>query len=123
MALGIEIIEEKENDLINRLEIKFKLENQGKSSPNRMDLKKEIAAQKTVEEKLTIIRKVETHFGTSLITGLAHIYEDEETLKFYEPFHIRVRNIENENREKIYSAKKKGESYKHLFNSSTNKKG
>ncbi len=107
MVLGIEIIEEKKNELVNRLELKFKLDNKGKRTPNRIDFKKEIAAQKTVDENLTIIRNIKTHFGTSSISGLAHIYEDIETLKFFEPFHIRVRNIEKEKREAVYSAKKK----------------
>jgi len=115
MVLGIEIIEEKKNEIVNRLELKFKLDNKGKGSPNRIDIKKEIAAQKTADENLTIIRNIKTHFGTSSISGLAHIYEDIETLKFFEPFHIRVRNIEKEKRKAIYSAKRKSEPYKHLF--------
>lgn len=122
MVLGIEIIEEKKNELVNRLELKFKLDNKGKGTPNRIDFKKEIAAQKTVDENLTIIRNIKTHFGTSSISGLAHIYEDIETLKFFEPFHIRVRNIEKEKREAVYSAKKKGELYKNLFDSTSVKK-
>ena len=123
MVLGIEIIEEKKNELVNRLELKFKLDTKGKGTPNRMDFKKEIAAQKTVDENLTIIRNIKTHFGTSSVSGLAHIYEDKETLSFFEPFHIRVRNIEKEKREPIYSAKRKGEPYKNLFNSTkANKK-
>jgi len=122
MPLGIEIYEEKENKLVNRFEIKFKLNNKGKGTPNRMDFKKEIAAQKTVDEDLTIIRKLKTQFGTPLITGLAHIYKDKETLKFFEPFHIRVRNVEMEKREAIHSAKKKGKPYKQLFESIPTKK-
>jgi len=122
MVLGIEIIEEKKNELVNRLELKFKLDNKGKGTPNRIDFKKEIAAQKTVDENLTIIRNIKTHFGTSSLSGLAHIYEDIETLKFFEPFYIRVRNIEKEKREAVYSAKKKGEPYKNLFDSTSVKK-
>jgi ribosomal protein S24E len=116
MALGIEIIEEKKNVLVNRLEITFKLENKGNGTPNRIDIKKEVAALKTSDEKLTIVRDIETRFGTTSIFGLVHIYEDEETLKFYEPFHIRVRNQPKEKREEIHSARNKGEPYEHLFN-------
>jgi len=117
MVLGIEIIEEKKNELVNRLELKFKLDNKGKGTPNRIDFKKEIAAQKTVDENLTIIRNIKTHFGTSSISGLIHIYEDIETLKFFEPFHIRVRNIEKKKREAVYSAKKKVSHTNIYFNS------
>lgn len=122
MALGIEIVEEEKNILVNRQEITFKLENKGKGTPNRIDIKKEIAALKTADEKLTIIREITTHFGSSSIIGLVHIYEDEETLKFYEPLHIRVRNLEKDLREPILTAKKKGEPYNQLFNAVSGKK-
>ena len=115
MSFNIEIIEEEKNQLINRTEIKFRIDHFGKGTPNRLDVKKKIAAMKNVNEKLTIIRKLRTKFGSAYSTGKVYIYGDFKDLEFYEPFHIQVRNLDAEKRTEIYRLKKRKEPYKHLF--------
>ena len=116
MSFNIEIIEESKNPLISRTEIKFRLDHFGAGTPNRMDVKKKIAAMKNANEKFTIIRKLQTHFGDSYDIGTAYIYENADELQFYEPFHIQVRNLPKETRSEIYKLKKRKESYNHLLN-------
>jgi len=116
MSLNIEIVEEKKNPLINRKEITFKIDHFGKGTPNRMDVKIKLSAMLGSKEKLTIIKKLKTHFGTADLFGVVYIYENTEDLKYYEPFHIQVRNLPKEERSEIIKAKKKKEPYKHLFN-------
>lgn len=116
MSFNIEILEENKNPLISRTEIKFRLVHFGAGTPNRLDVKKKIAAMKNANEKLTIIRKLRTHFGDSYDLGTANIYETADELLFYEPFHIQVRNLPKETRTEIYRLKKRKESYNHLLN-------
>ena len=116
MSFNIEIIEESKNPLISRTEIKFRVDHYGAGTPNRLEVKKKIAAMKNSNEKLTIIRKIHTHFGDSYDIGTANIYEASDDLQFFEPFHIKVRNLPKETRAEIYKLKKRNEPYKHLFN-------
>ena len=115
MSFTIEILEEKKNSLIARNEIKFRIEHFNESTPNRLEIKKKIAALKNSNEKFTIVRKIQTHFGGAYDVGLANIYEDAKELQFYEPFHIQVRNLPKDTRSEIYKLKKRKESYSHLF--------
>ena len=115
MSFDIEILEEKKNPLIDRTEIKFRIEHFGSGTPNRMEVKKKIAALKNAKENLTIIRNIKTHFGSSHDIGQVNIYENAKELQYFEPFHIQVRNLPQEKRTEIYQLKAKKEPFKHLF--------
>ena len=115
MSLNIEIVEEKKNLLIDRTELIFRIDHFGTGSPNRLEVKKKISAIKGSNEKLTIIKNLKTHFGASHTIGKAYIYENSKDLVHYEPFHIKVRNLEKDKRTEIYQLKKRKEPYKHLF--------
>jgi small subunit ribosomal protein S24e len=115
MTFEIEILDEKKNPLIDRNEIEFKIDHFGEGTPNRLDIKNKLAAMQGADSKLTIIRKLKTHYGGSYLIGKAMIYEDGKDLKLFEPFHIKVRNLEQEKRSEIYKLKRKKEPYNHLF--------
>ncbi|MEE9377644.1 MAG: 30S ribosomal protein S24e [Candidatus Lokiarchaeia archaeon] len=115
MSLNIEITEEKKNPLIERTELTFRIDHFGKGTPNRLDVKKKVAALQGSDEKLTIIKKLYTRFGASHSIGKAYIYNDAKELQYFEPFHIQVRNLEKDKRAEIYQLKKRRESVKHLF--------
>lgn len=115
MSFTIEITEEKKNPLIDRLELKFRVDHFGAGTPNRLEIKKKIAAMQGSNEKLTIISNLNTHFGSSYAIGKAHVYDNLNDLQYFEPFHIQVRNLEKEKRTEIYKLKKRKEPYKHLF--------
>ena len=113
--LDIEIIEENKNPLIDRIELQIKIDHFGEGTPNRLEIKKKIAAMKNSDEKLTIIRNIKTLYGGSYAIGKINVYENSKDLQYFEPFHIQVRNLEKDKRTEIYKLKKKKESYKHLF--------
>jgi ribosomal protein S24E len=115
MSFKVELLEEKKNDLINRTEIRFRIDHFGKGTPNRLEVKKKVAAMKNANERLTIIRNMHSRFGSAYTMGKVIIYEDPKDLQFYEPFHIQVRNLEPEKRTEIYRLKKRKESFKHLL--------
>jgi small subunit ribosomal protein S24e len=113
--MEIEILEEKQNPLIDRTEVKFRLQHFGESTPNRLEVKKKIAAMQGSDEKLTIIRKIKSFFGSTESIGSAYVYGNAEDLQFYEPFHIQVRNLPSDKRKEVYSLKKKRQPYKQVF--------
>ncbi|TFG26631.1 MAG: 30S ribosomal protein S24e [Promethearchaeota archaeon] len=116
MSFDIEILEEKKNSLIDRVELKVKIIHFGNGTPNRMEIKKKIAAMKGSDENLTIIKKINTYFGSTEDIGKIYIYDNKNDIELFEPFHIRVRNLPKEKRTEIYNLKRKKEPYKHLFN-------
>ena len=115
MSLNIEVVEEKKNPLIDRTELTIRIDHFGAGTPNRLEVKKKLAAMQGSDEKLTIIRNLETHFGASHTIGTAYIYENSKGLQYYEPFHIQARNLDKEKRTEIYQLKKRKEPHKHLF--------
>ncbi len=115
MSLQIEITEEKKNPLIDRTELTFRVDHFGAGTPNRLDLKKKIASMQNSDEKLTIIRNLQSHFGASYTIGKVHIYNNAKKLQYFESFHIQVRNLEKDKRAEIYQLKKRSEPFKHLF--------
>jgi small subunit ribosomal protein S24e len=115
MSFDLNITEEMKNPLIDRIELKFRIDHFGASTPNRLEVKKKIAALKGSDEKLTIIKELKTHFGSSYTLGKVYIYENTKDLRFFEPFHIQVRNLDQEKRTQIYQLKRRKEPYKHLF--------
>ena len=110
MSFKINIIESKQNPLINRREVHFKVEHQG-GTPNRLELKKKIAALETADENLTFIKKIKTSFGNRYADCQANIYEDTETANKFEPKYMVIRNMpkdqRSEERKKIREAKRK----------------
>ncbi len=121
MSFEIEITSEKKHPLIDRTEYGFKIGYFGKGTPNRLEVKKKIVALKNLDEKLTIIKNIETHFGGTDAIGSIYSYGSQKELEFFEPFHIRVRNLSLEKRSEIIQLRKKKEPYKHLFIQEYNK--
>ena len=88
----MEIVERMENKLLNRVEIKFSWRHSGKATPSRREV---MDLVKTLEPKSNpdyiIIKDCNTRFGQPLTTGLAYIYDNEESMKV-EPKYIHQRH-------------------------------
>ncbi len=115
MSFEIEILEEKKNPLIDRTEVKFRVNHFGMGTPNRMEIRSKLASMLQTNEKYTIIQKIKGHFGDAYSLGIVHAYKNKEDLDFYVPFHIQARNIPKEKREEIIKLRKRKEPYKQLF--------
>ena len=88
----MEIVERMENKLLNRVEIKFSWRHSGKATPSRKEV---MDLVKTLEPKTNpddiVIKDCNTRFGQPLTTGLAYIYDNEESMKV-EPKYIHQRH-------------------------------
>ena len=77
----MEILERKDNPLLNRVEIKFVWNHPGEGTPTRKDMV--IAAAKSepnADKNLTYIKDVRTVFGKGRTEGYALIYADKLSL-------------------------------------------
>ena len=91
--MEVKIILTKKNSLLKRKEVDFRVEQGPKGkTPERLEVKKAIAAELKIKEDLVFIKKMKTMTGTTTAVGVANAYETGEQAKFIEPEYIRKRN-------------------------------
>ena len=87
-----EVVEEKYNPLIKRLELLIKLSHIGKGTPSRGVVRKAIAQAYNVDINRVYIRKIESEYGWGVTRVEVHIYDSPERAKMFEPEYIIKRN-------------------------------
>jgi small subunit ribosomal protein S24e len=91
--MEVKIVSTKENPLLKRKEVGFRIEQDPKGkTPARLEVKKELAAKLKVKEEMVFVKKMRTLTGTHIAVGVANAYEAVEQAKFIEPEYIRKRN-------------------------------
>ena len=92
--MELQIVSTKENPLLKRKELKFKIEHGPKSkTPGRLEVKKALAAELKIGDELVFVREMRTKTGTSTTVGSANAYETAAQAKLVEPDYIVKRNI------------------------------
>ena len=91
--MEVKIVSTKKNSLLKRKEVDFMVEQGPKGkTPERLEVKKAIAAELKMNEDLVFVKKMKTMTGTNTAVGVANAYETVEQAKFIEPEYIRKRN-------------------------------
>lgn len=80
---NFKILEEKENKLFNRKEIKFNIE--AEITPNHVEVEKFISEKFSVQSEVIKIRGIHGRFGSKIFTITANIYESIENKEDVEP--------------------------------------
>jgi small subunit ribosomal protein S24e len=98
-----EIVNRKENPMLKRVEIQFKIVHHGESTPPRDTIKEEIAKLAKAPKDRVIIDHVTSQFGKPHSLGYAKIYDSKEDALEFERKHILGRNklIELEEKKKV----------------------
>lgn len=89
--MDIQVIVEKNNPLLNRREVVFKVIHDS-ATPSRKSIVERIAATMNSKKGLVIVDSLRTEFGKRETIGYAKIYENEERAKQLERPHIMERN-------------------------------
>lgn len=91
--MEVKIISTKENPLLKRKKVDFRIEQDPKGkTPARLEVKKALATKLKINEEMVFIKKMRTLTGTNTAVGIANVYETVEQAKFVEPEYIRKRN-------------------------------
>ena len=90
--MELEIIEKRENPLLNRTEIKFRVKHQGEKTPERELVKNDLAEMLKVNKSLIIIDYIRPGFGMAISSGYAKVYKSMEDARRVEPSYILKRN-------------------------------
>jgi small subunit ribosomal protein S24e len=91
MKLDIQVIDEKNNPILNRREIVFKVIHD-ESTPTRKSVVEKLAATQNSKVGLVYVDSLKTEFGKRETVGYAKIYETAERAKQIERAHIIERN-------------------------------
>jgi len=89
--MEIKITEKKENALLNRTEIYAEIDNSGKPTPTRKEIKEKLSALLSANKDLIVIKKLDQSFGP-ITKCFAVIYKSAEDLKKTEPEHLLKRD-------------------------------
>jgi small subunit ribosomal protein S24e len=91
--MEVKIVSAKENPLLKRKELNFRVEHGPKGkTPPRLEVKKALAVELKISEELVFVEKMQTMTGTNIAVGVANAYETAEQAKLVEPEYIIKRN-------------------------------
>jgi small subunit ribosomal protein S24e len=91
--MEVKIVSSKENPLLKRKEVQFKIEHGPQNrTPGRLDVKKALATKLKLGEELVFVKNMRTLTGTGTAMGHANAYETAEQAKLVEPKYIIKRN-------------------------------
>ncbi|MBU7045455.1 MAG: 30S ribosomal protein S24e [Theionarchaea archaeon] len=89
--MEIQILEEKENPLLERKEIQLRVI-QDAGSPKIGDLRKKIAAQLSLDETLFVVQNVYAEYGMNESRCMLKVYNTKERLKAVEAEYVLKKN-------------------------------
>ena len=91
--MKVKIVSTKENPLLKRKEVDFRVEHGPKGkTPSRLDVKRALATELKINEEMIFVKRMRTMTGTNTTAGIANVYETMEQAIFIEPEYIRKRN-------------------------------
>ncbi|HEX55347.1 MAG: 30S ribosomal protein S24e [Candidatus Altiarchaeales archaeon] len=86
--MRIEIIEERDNPLLNRREIKLRIFFE-RETPRFLDVRRKLIEKLKLRDELTIVNSIYTEFGRHSASCYLKVYKDKESMRV-EPEH-RIR--------------------------------
>jgi small subunit ribosomal protein S24e len=90
--MEIEIIEKRENPLLDRTDVRFVAHHAGDKTPTRDQLRKSVASAVGAKAELTIIDSVRSEYGRGASQGFAKVYTSVEKARHHERHYIQKRN-------------------------------
>lgn len=87
----VEIEHEEENELMNRREMRLKVNHDGEATPTRASVTDEVANIANAKKGNIVIAKIDTEFGKEESIVQARVYDDEESLKKYDREYFKER--------------------------------
>ena len=107
--MEIEFTETKDNPLLDRTEIKFKVAHPKEGTVSRDAIREKIASLAHSTKEKVVLDNMKSEFGLGQSRGYAKVYRTVEAAKKHERKHILIRNkiIEKESKKDAAAAQKK----------------
>lgn len=88
--MDIKVKTDNNNKLMQRREIEFYVVSDG-PTPSAKEVAEGLCRLLNLNPEHTVITRIDQRFGVRQLTGYAHYYDDEGSMKKYEPAHILER--------------------------------
>lgn len=92
--MEIEMIEEKENKIFNRKELKFYVNYEGEATPKIIDVKNRLVAQLDSQKDLVVVDTIDPFYGEPRALGYAKVYATKEDVDYIETESVILKNTE-----------------------------
>jgi small subunit ribosomal protein S24e len=92
--MEIDILEKKENKVLDRTEIKFNCLYEGEATPKLLNVKNKLVALLNTNKELIVVDSIQPHFGETKAAGYAKVYDSVDSLKNIETKHVIDKNQE-----------------------------
>ncbi len=102
--MEVEIIEEKKNPLLNRVELKVKVSHNG-ATPRRSEVREKVIALKDASSDRVILEGLYSRFGARESIAYVKIYDSREAMLKVEEEHILRKNFSEEELEALKQGK------------------
>ncbi|MBP1986219.1 30S ribosomal protein S24e [Halolamina salifodinae] len=89
--MEIEIIDEDENPMLHRTDVRFELTHED-ATPSRLQVRDSLAAKLDKGSDEVVVRKLDTKFGMRKTVGDAKVYESADDARDVEQEHMLSRN-------------------------------
>lgn len=93
------ILEDKENKLLNRREIKFEVDYDGEPTPTILSVKHKLVTQLSTKKDLLVVDNIQPKYGEPVGEGYAKVYNNKEALQDIEKPNVLEKNKEPEKEE------------------------
>ncbi len=90
--MEIELLEKKDQPLLLRIDITFKITHPNERTPKRAEVREELANQMNLKKSSIIIDNMKAVFGKPETLGYAKVYKSDKDAKEMERKHILIRN-------------------------------
>ncbi|MDR2623969.1 MAG: 30S ribosomal protein S24e [Methanobrevibacter sp.] len=94
--MEINVIQKKENKVLNRVEVRFDCVYTGEATPKILDVKSKLMVVLDTKKELIVIDSLQPNYGEAKATGYAKVYDSKEDLESIEPKNIIEKNKEPE---------------------------
>ncbi len=90
--MEIEIVDKKENQLLDRTEVTFKATHANEGTPQRETVREKLASMLKATKERVIVDSMDSEFGKMETVGYAKVYKTKEAAMKFEREHVLVRN-------------------------------
>ena len=90
--LDIKVVEERQNPLIGRRELKVVVTHVGRGTPSRYELRQRISELYKAPLECVYVVNVSTRYGQGLSMARVHVYNDPARAEEIEDEHVKRRN-------------------------------
>jgi ribosomal protein S24E len=99
MSLKIEVLSDQEDKLLERRQISFRVTHQKAATPNRIEIRKQLADTLNVDPERIQLRPLKQKTGRNEADGIALIYKSAERAHLIEPEYLADRLKPKEKKE------------------------